>query len=39
MDFHEQTRRAQEKMQEGLKKGKTCITCHKGIAHQLPENF
>ena len=36
MDFHKQTRRAQEKMQEGLKKGQTCIECHKGVAHKLP---
>ena len=37
MDFHKMSRRAQEKMQSGLDKGKTCIDCHKGIAHQLPE--
>jgi nitrate/TMAO reductase-like tetraheme cytochrome c subunit len=36
MDFHKQSRRAREKMQEGLKQGKTCIECHKGIAHKLP---
>lgn len=36
MAFHKQSRRAQEKMQEGLKKGETCIDCHKGIAHNLP---
>ncbi len=36
MDFKKQTRRAREKMQEGLKEGKTCIECHKGIAHKLP---
>lgn len=39
MDFHKQGRRAQEKMQEGLKQGKTCIECHKGIAHKLPADF
>ncbi len=39
MDFHKQGRRAQEKMQEGLKNGKTCIECHKGIAHKLPADF
>lgn len=36
MDFHKQTARAREKMEEGLKKGQTCIECHKGIAHKLP---
>jgi len=36
MAFHKQTRRAAEKMQEALKQGKTCIECHKGIAHKLP---
>ncbi|MCP4933027.1 MAG: Denitrification system component NirT [bacterium] len=36
MDFHKQSRRGAEKMQEGLKEGKTCIECHKGIAHKLP---
>ena len=39
MDFHKQTRRAKEKMQKGLKKGETCIECHKGIAHSLPEDY
>ncbi|MBT3992163.1 MAG: Denitrification system component NirT [Rhodospirillaceae bacterium] len=39
MDFHKQSRRARQKMQEGLKKGKTCIECHKGIAHSLPEDY
>jgi nitrate/TMAO reductase-like tetraheme cytochrome c subunit len=36
MDFHKQTPRAKEKMEEGRKEGKTCIDCHKGIAHTLP---
>ena len=36
MDFHGQSRRAQEKMKEGLEEGKTCIECHKGVAHKLP---
>jgi len=39
MDFHKQSRRAQEKMQEGLEKGKTCIECHKGVAHKLPADY
>jgi nitrate/TMAO reductase-like tetraheme cytochrome c subunit len=37
MDFHKQTPRGAEKMQEGRKEGKTCIECHKGIAHSLPK--
>jgi len=36
MDFHKQSRRAQEKMEQGLLDGKTCIDCHKGIAHKKP---
>jgi nitrate/TMAO reductase-like tetraheme cytochrome c subunit len=36
MDFHKQTARAAEKMQEAIKLGQTCIDCHKGIAHKLP---
>ncbi len=36
MDFHKQTLRAQEKMQEGLDQGKTCIECHTGVAHKRP---
>ncbi len=39
MDFHKQTRRAQEKMKDALEKGETCIECHKGIAHELPEGY
>lgn len=39
MDFHKQSRRAREKMREGLEKGKTCIDCHKGIAHKLPDDY
>jgi nitrate/TMAO reductase-like tetraheme cytochrome c subunit len=37
MDFHKQTPRAREKMEEGRKAGQTCIDCHKGIAHSLPK--
>lgn len=36
MDFEHQSRRAQEKMKVAMQKGKSCIECHKGIAHQLP---
>lgn len=37
MDFGEQGRRAVNQHSEGLDAGKTCIDCHKGIAHQLPD--
>lgn len=36
MDFHKQTARGREKMEEAMQKGITCIECHKGIAHKLP---
>lgn len=39
MDFHKQSRRGSEKMQVAMKKGKTCIECHKGIAHKLPQGL
>jgi cytochrome c-type protein NapC len=39
MDFHKQSRRGAQKMQEGIEEGKTCIDCHKGIAHKLPEDL
>lgn len=38
MDFHKQTRRAREKMEQALQEGKTCIECHKGIAHTKPDD-
>lgn len=36
MDFHKQSARGREKMEPALAEGKTCIECHKGIAHKLP---
>jgi len=39
MDFKEQSRRAKDKMHDAAEKGKTCIECHKGIAHKLPEGY
>ena len=36
MDFVEQQRRAVASHSVGLEQGKTCIDCHKGIAHSLP---
>ncbi len=38
MDFENQSRRAREKMREGIEQGKTCIECHKGIAHKMPKD-
>jgi len=37
MDFGEQGRRAIKQHSTGLDEGKTCIDCHKGIAHELPD--
>ena len=36
MDFSEQGRRSSRIHEEGADAGKTCIDCHKGIAHKLP---
>ena len=35
-DYGEQGRRSANMHQAGLSEGKTCIDCHKGIAHELP---
>ncbi len=37
MDFGEQGRRAVDAHVRGFEEGKTCINCHKGIAHKLPD--
>lgn len=38
MDFTRQSKRASEQHSSALAKGeKTCIDCHKGIAHKLPD--
>ncbi|MBC8159327.1 MAG: NapC/NirT family cytochrome c [Alphaproteobacteria bacterium] len=39
MDFKKQQRRSRDKMQPAFEKGQTCIECHKGIAHSLPEDY
>ena len=39
MDFEQQGRRPREKHPEAMEAGKTCIDCHKGIAHKLPEGY
>ncbi|HHJ21240.1 MAG TPA: cytochrome c-type protein NapC [Gammaproteobacteria bacterium] len=37
MDYTMQSRRASPQHIAGLESGKTCIDCHKGIAHQMPD--
>jgi cytochrome c-type protein NapC len=37
MDYTRQGRRAVQQHQEGFDQGLTCIDCHKGIAHSLPD--
>lgn len=39
MDFEKQARRPRRKHPAAMKKGDTCIDCHKGVAHKLPEGF
>jgi cytochrome c-type protein NapC len=39
MDPAKQHPRAREKMAQAQKEGKTCIDCHKGIAHLLPKEY
>lgn len=39
MAFSQQSTKAAEFHQNALEKGKTCIDCHKGIAHKLPKNL
>ena len=36
MDFAEQGRRAVRTHSKAFAEDKTCIDCHKGIAHQMP---
>ncbi|MCW2306630.1 pentaheme c-type cytochrome TorC [Rhodobium gokarnense] len=37
MDFHKQSEKASKQMQTAMKNGDTCIDCHKGIAHKMPD--
>ncbi len=37
MDYAEQNRRSSATHQQAFNAGQTCIDCHKGIAHTLPE--
>ena len=37
MDFTVQESRSRKRHDNAVKQGKTCIDCHKGIAHELPK--
>ena len=37
MDLKEQDRSARKKHKNAETRGKTCIDCHKGVAHEIPE--
>lgn len=39
MELSVQSEAARERHQRGVKESKTCIDCHKGIAHTLPKQF
>ncbi|HET6566270.1 MAG TPA: NapC/NirT family cytochrome c [Xanthomonadales bacterium] len=39
MAMDEQALRARREHEEGFAKGETCISCHKGIAHSLPQSM
>ncbi|PKM43053.1 MAG: cytochrome c-type protein NapC [Gammaproteobacteria bacterium HGW-Gammaproteobacteria-1] len=39
MDYTKQGRRGRAQHVEGFDQGKTCIDCHKGIAHSLPAMY
>ncbi len=37
MAFHKQSMKAARAMREAAKTGKTCIDCHKAVAHKMPD--
>lgn len=39
MDMKKQARRPRQKHPQARDAGKTCIECHKGVAHALPEDY
>jgi Nitrate/TMAO reductases, membrane-bound tetraheme cytochrome c subunit len=39
MDFDRQESRAADRHEEAIDNNYTCIDCHKGIAHHLPEGY
>lgn len=39
MDHEKQKDRSVVKHEGAIEDGKTCIECHKGVAHKLPEGY
>lgn len=39
MDFKQQQSRPRKKHPKAMEEGGTCIDCHKGVAHKLPEGY
>jgi cytochrome c-type protein NapC len=39
MKFDDQERVASRRHQNAIEKGQTCIDCHKGVAHHLPQGY
>lgn len=39
MDFEKQERVSARRHKKAMEEGKTCINCHKGVAHKLPEGY
>lgn len=39
MDFDKQESRSGDRHDEAIEAGYTCIDCHKGVAHRLPEGY
>jgi len=39
MDLEQQANRASREHSRAFEQGQTCIECHQGIAHELPENW
>ena len=39
MDFTKQEKRSGKRHSKAIKKGMTCIDCHKGVAHELPADY
>ncbi len=39
MDLEEMGRRAQRKHPKAMQDGKHCIQCHKGVVHELPQDY
>lgn len=39
MNMEDQDKSARKKHKKSLEEGKTCIDCHKGIAHELPDDY